>query len=92
MLSFRLTKKTSKNVADTTFKNNNLSIKLIKAKNKSQTFRFKETNIDEIKMSIQNLDPKKASQKSDMNTRFLRKNISAMISLPLFTPQSFTLN
>ena len=92
MLSFGLTKQTSKNVVDTTFKNNNLSIKLIKAKNKSQTFRFKETNIDEIKMSIQNFDPKKASQKSDMNTRFLRENIFAMISLPQFTLQSFTLN
>ena len=34
-------------------------IMIIKAKNKSQTFRFQETNIDEIKKSIQNHDFKK---------------------------------
>ena len=41
---------------------NQPSIKLIIArnKNKSLTLRFRETNIDEIKMYIQNLDPKKA--------------------------------
>ena len=50
------------------------SIKLIKSKNKSQTFKFRETNIDEIKKSIKNLDPKKASQKSDMNTKIISKN------------------
>ena len=41
---------------------NHPSIKLIKSKNESQTFKFRETNIDEIKKSIENLDPKKASQ------------------------------
>ena len=45
------------------------SIKLIKAKNKSKTFRFRETNTNEIKKFIQNLDAKKASQNSDMNTK-----------------------
>ena len=39
----------------------------VKNKNKSQTFRIRETSMDEIKTSIQNLDPKKASQKN-MNT------------------------
>ena len=53
---------------------NHPSIKLIKSKNKSQTFKCRETNIDEIKRSIENLDPKKASQKSDMNTNIIRKN------------------
>ena len=53
---------------------NHPSIKLIKSKNKSQTFKFRETNIDGIKKSIENLDPKKASQKSDMNSNILRKN------------------
>ena len=48
--------------------------KLIKSKNKSQTFKFRETNIDEIKEYIENLDPKKASQKSDMSTNIIRKN------------------
>ena len=39
---------------------NDPSIKLIKAKekDKSQTFRFRETNIDDIKKSVQSLDPK----------------------------------
>ena len=53
---------------------NHPSIKLIKSKNKFQTFKFRETNTDETKKPIQNLDPKKASQKSDMNTNILRKN------------------
>ena len=40
---------------------NHPSIKLIKAKNenKSQTFSFRETNIDEIKKPTQNVDYKK---------------------------------
>ena len=46
----------------------NASIKLIKTKNKSKTFRFRETNTDEIKTFIERLDPKKASEKSDMST------------------------
>ena len=50
------------------------SIKLIKFKSKSQTFKFRETNIEEIKKYIENLDPKKASQKSDMNTNIIRTN------------------
>ena len=37
-------------------------------------FKFIETNIDEIKKYIENLDPRKASQKSDMNTNIIRKN------------------
>ena len=53
---------------------NHSSIKFIKSKNKSQTFKFRVTNIDEIKKYIDNLNPKKASQKSDMNTNIIRKN------------------
>ena len=53
---------------------NHPSIKLIKSKNKSQTFKFRETNTDEIKKSIESLDPKKAFQKDDINTNILRKN------------------
>ena len=52
---------------------NHPSIKLIKTKNKSKTFRFRETNTDEIKKFIEKLDPKKASQKSDMSTNILKK-------------------
>ena len=50
---------------------NHPSIKLIKTKNKSKTFRFRETNINEIKKFLRKLDPKKASQKSDMSTNIL---------------------
>ena len=50
---------------------NHPSIKLIKSKNKSKTFRYRETNIDEIKKFIEKLDPKKASQKSDTSTNVL---------------------
>ena len=53
---------------------NHPSIKLLKTKNKSKTFRFRETNTDEIKKFIQKLDLKKASQKSDMSTNILKKN------------------
>ena len=42
---------------------NHPNIKLIKSKNKSQTFKFSEINIDEIKTSIENLDPKKSISK-----------------------------
>ena len=52
---------------------NHPSINLIKSKNKSKTFRFRETNTDEIKKFIEKLDPKK-SQKFDMNANILKKN------------------
>ena len=66
---------------------NHPSIKLIKTRNKSKAFRFRETNTDEIKMFIEKLDPKKASQKSDMSTKILKKmklflpSISTIISI-----------
>ena len=50
---------------------NNENIKLIKTKNISKTFRFRETNTDEIKKFIEKLDPKRASQKPDMSTNIL---------------------
>ena len=53
---------------------NHQSIKLTKTKNKFKTFRFSETNTDEIKKFIEKLDPKKASQKSDMSTNIPKKN------------------
>ena len=55
---------------------NHPSIKLIKSKNKSQTFKFSEINIDEIKKPTENLDSKKVSQKSDMNANITRKNVA----------------
>ena len=64
---------------------NHPSIKFIKTKNKSKTFKFKDTNTDDIKKFMKKLDPKKASQKSDMSTKILLKmqlfspSISAMI-------------
>ena len=77
---------------------NHPSIKLIKTKNKSKTFRFRETNTDEIKKFIEKLDPKKASQKSDMSTNILKKmqlfspSTSAMISILQSVPRSSTMN
>ena len=52
---------------------NHPSIKLIKTKNKSKTFRFRETNTDEIKEFIEKLDPKKTSQKFNMSTNIPKK-------------------
>ena len=63
------------------------SIKLIKTKNKSKTFRFRETITDEIKKFIEKSNPKKASQKSDMSTNIFKKiqlsslSTSLMISM-----------
>ena len=54
---------------------NDPSIKFIKSKYKSQTFKFRETNTDEIKTSIENLNPKKASQKSDTNTNIRKMQL-----------------
>ena len=66
---------------------NHPCIKLIKTKNKSKTFRIRETNTDEIKKFIEKLDLKKASQKSDLSTDILKTmqlflpSTSAMISI-----------
>ena len=45
------------------------SIKLIKAKNNSQVFKFSQIDIEEVKKSFQSLDRKKAAQKN-----LLKKN------------------
>ena len=55
------------------FKNHS-SIKLIKAKNNSQVFKFSQIGIEEVKKSLQSLDPKKAAQKDDIKTNLLKKN------------------
>ena len=63
------------------------SIELIKTKNKSKTFRFREINTDEIKKFFEKLDLKKASQKFDMSTDIFKKmklsfacnNVNALI-------------
>ena len=51
------------------------SIKLIKAKNNSQFYKFSQIDIEEVKKSSQNLDPKKATQKDDIKTNLLKKNV-----------------
>ena len=68
---------------------NQPNIKLIKSKNKSQMFKFRDTNIDEIK----------TFQKSGMNTNMVRRNmffflqnVCVMISMLLFILQSFIMN
>ena len=68
------------------------SIKLIKSKTKSQTFKFRESNIDEIKKSKENLDRKRASQESDMNTSIIRKNAFFCKTMLLYVLQSFLMN
>ena len=52
------------------------SIKLIKSKNKglSSSFSFKFATINEVKKSINNLDPKKAAQREDIYTSILKAN------------------
>ena len=54
---------------------NHPSIKLIEAKNNSQVFKFSQIDIEEVKKSFQSLDPKKATQKGDIKTNLLKKNI-----------------
>ena len=51
------------------------SIKLIKAKNNSQIFKFSHIDIGEVKKSFQSLDLKKAAQKDDIKTNLLKKNV-----------------
>ena len=54
---------------------NHPSIKLIKAKNNSQVFKFSQIGIEEVKKNFQSLDPKKAAQKDDIKTNLLKKNV-----------------
>ena len=56
---------------------NHPSIKLIKTKNNSQVFKFSQIDIEEVKKSFQSLDPKKASQKDDIKTNPLKKNVNS---------------
>ena len=51
------------------------SIKLIKAKNSSKFFKFRQIDIEEVKKTFQSLDPKKAAQKDDIKTNVLKKNV-----------------
>ena len=53
---------------------NHPSAQLIKSKNKLRSLKFRETNTNEVKRYINSLDPKKASQKGDMNTTILKEN------------------
>ena len=43
-----------------------LSIKLIKAKNNAQVFKFCQIEIEEVKKSFQSYDLKKGAQKDDI--------------------------
>ena len=51
------------------------SIKLIKAKNRSKVFKFHQIDIEEVKKTFQSLDPQKATQKDDIKTSLLKKNV-----------------
>ena len=50
------------------------SIKLIKAKNSSQVFKFSQIDIEEVKNFFQSLHPKKSAQKN-IKTNLLKKNV-----------------
>ena len=68
------------------------SIKLIKSKTKSQAFKFRDTNINEIK-KIYRKSWSQKSRKSDMNKKkFSFCNIHVMISMLLYILQSFIMN
>ena len=54
---------------------NHASIKLIKAKNNCQIFKFSQIDIEEVKKSFQSLDLKKPTQKNDIKTSQLKKNV-----------------
>ena len=58
---------------------NHPSIKLIKAKNNSQVFKFSQIGIEEFKKSFQSLDPKKAAQNDDIKTNLLKKNVDFFV-------------
>ena len=53
----------------------NPSIKLIKAKTSSNVFNFCRIDIEEVKKTLQSLDPKKAAQKDDIKTNLLKNNL-----------------
>ena len=61
------------------------SIKLIKAKNDSQVFKFSKIDIEEVKKSFQSLDLKKTAQKDDIKTNLLKKNIGFLQSTHVMT-------
>ena len=50
-----------------------LSIKLIKIT--LHVFKFHQIDIEEVKKTFQSLDPKKATQKNDIKTNLLKKNV-----------------
>ena len=72
------------------------SIKLIKAKNNFQVFKFSQIDIEEVKKSFQGLEPKKAAQKDDIKTNLLKKtflqNTHVMTSMIKFVLQNFPAN
>ena len=55
--------------------NDHPSIKLIKAKNSCKVFKFCQIDIEEVQKTFQSLDPKKATQKDDIKTNLLKKNV-----------------
>ena len=73
------------------------SIKLIKARNNSQVFKFREIDTEEVKKSSQSFSPKKATQKDDIKTNLLKKNVDffakyVMTSMTQVVLQNFPMN
>ena len=52
---------------------NHPSVQLIKSKNKLRSFKFRETNVDEIKRYINSLDPKKSITKRRYEYNYFRE-------------------
>ena len=48
---------------------------MIKAKNSSKVFKFRQTDIEEVKKAFQSLEPKKAALKDDIKTNLIKKNV-----------------
>ena len=65
------------------------SIKLIKAKNSSKVFKFRQIDIEEVKKVFQSLDPQKSRTKE--KCRLFRKT-HVMASMTQFVLQNFPTN
>ena len=77
---FNSSNSVTKNIKDSVFKailkyKNHYSILSIQKYSKNKTFHLEEVSIVEVKKEIPKLDKTKASQKTDIPTRIIKKNI-----------------
>ena len=81
ILKFNSNNSVTENIKDPVFKailkyKNHPSILAIQKYSKNKTFHFKEVNFGEVEKEILKLDKTKASQKNDIPTRIIKKNIN----------------